>query len=182
MSDYSNVILLPVLAVPVGSCTWAAASSFKWRRRRARPSEPLIWAGFGLFFLACIVMKIGRTVAAVDDIARGALKQGGLYVDRRPMQIAALCVLGAVIALGIWQLPQVIARWRRYRWTIIGSLVLAGFATIRAISLHEVDDLGNAMVWIKVVVESAASFLAALGAFIRARELAAPVAAGGTND
>jgi len=87
-----------------------------------------------------------------------------------------LCVVGAALAIVCCLLPQVIARWRRYRWTIIGSLVVAGFAMIRAISLHEVDALGNSMVWIKVVVESGASVIAAWGAVARGLELSVPSA------
>ena len=171
MHDYSNIPVIPALLAAAGACAGAALLAHR-RPRISGPREPKLWAMLALLFLAFVALKTLGVVEVVEDATRDRIRAEGMYGERRIIQVTI--VLAAAIfgvAQSIWYGKHIAHRWKRYRWTLIGAVVIVCFAVMRAVSLHELDALGPALTVAKVVIEIAASLLAAWGAWCRAREL-----------
>lgn len=155
--------------------SWAA-----WACRRAsqqgRPgADALVWAGLALVFLAFAQTKIARDLGWLDGWGtwfRTLAKHYDFYSDRRPFQILAsvsVAVIAAIIFLYglIWIWDAI----KRYRLAIGFAAMAVGFATIRFISLHEVDAWIVAFPWVKTAVEVVAAAGASAIALSRLRQL-----------
>jgi hypothetical protein len=171
--DYSNDVVVPFMFVAMVTCGVAAYLSFGRRQMRGL-REPKIWALIGLVFLALIVMKVGGFFAYLYGTATDQMKADGFYDGRRPWQIAI--VAGATLLAGaqvVWSLRHVHERWKRYRWAILGTGLIAAFAVIRATSLHELDAMKQQMTVAKVIVEVLGLGLVAWSAWRRVQEMRA---------
>jgi hypothetical protein len=114
-------------------------------RRRADTSHRL-WPGF---WFATAVLLTTMTLARVSDsgelladLGRQRADSQGWYGARRSLQAGVVgsiaAIWGIVVILAIWRVPE---RRRRYLPTALVVFTLVCFASVRVISLHQVDAL-----------------------------------------
>ena len=102
------------------------------------------WPPFWLWTAGLlVVMAIGRVGGVGDVIAevgRSEARNSGWYGDRRPLQAAAVIVMGCAwlvaVTLACWRTPE---RRRRYLPFGLVIVTIGAFAAIRMVSLHQVD-------------------------------------------
>ena len=109
----------------------------------------------------------------VADVGRRIARAGGWYEGRRRVQLALAVAAGAasVLALAIvgWRVRRALGR---YGITLAGIWLMALYAGLRVVSLHQVDAwLATRQRGIKLhgIVEALALFLIATGAAISGR-------------
>ena len=116
---------------------------FAWRqapRHRRAPGRRL-WLFQALLFAALAVEKALHLDERVDNAMRVFANMNDSYGARRELQVAilVLAVIGLVLIVRGWQnrrrLP---AAMRRIRWL---GLMLLGLDAIRAVSLHQIDEI-----------------------------------------
>lgn len=115
-----------------------AAAAVVLRRRRA--GDARAWAVVATVLLGIGLVRGVGLQQAVAEAVRSAVRDGGWYADRRPVQAVAVGVIGAVAVAGCL---LVIGRKRpagsatTALSVAIGLLVVA--AAVRVVSLHQAD-------------------------------------------
>jgi len=174
--EAANYVVMPAMGLTAVALWSAAAMAYVRRRAVAGVREPVIWAVLGALFAVFVAMKADRVAEFIEGIGRNEAKAGGMYGQRHLFQvmvIAGVALVGA--ALWAWAAKHLAKRWRRYQWAFVGVVVIACFAVIRMVSLHELDALGGTLMLAKGVVECASCGLAAWAGARRMRELQVPL-------
>jgi hypothetical protein len=161
MSDDVLRVLALTIACLFG--LWTAIACRRAQRQGLPGSDALIWAGLsGVFFLLSL-MKTARGLGLLRGFGgylRDIFKQWGWYEDRRRLQIAAsIAIAVLVIVIIVWGLMWAWHYIKRYRLAIGFTGLTFGFASIRFISLHEVDSWNAYAPWASTTVD----FVAAAG-------------------
>lgn len=114
------------------------------RSARAAGHPSLIW----FMAVAALLLLALNTLFTFDllvvGLMRGVARASGWYEARRDVQTVSLVAIGTV-GLATWGAlchRRVLAA-PATRWLLTGLAVLAGLATLRAVSLHATDELLN---------------------------------------
>lgn len=118
----------------------------RWREQGRADEGDGVWRPFWLvtagFLAAMAVASAGDVAQLLSDLGRGQAAEGGWYDIRRPFQRAALVALGAAWLIFVaFALLQTWERLRRYLPMGFMVTMLAGYAAVRIVSLHQVDQL-----------------------------------------
>lgn len=109
------------------------------RDRGWRGNWPPFWP---LTAVLLVAMAAGRTglAEALGDLLRDRARAEGLYESRRPIQAAAVVVVGGgwlvAVITAVWRVPE---RRRHYLHALIAIVTLVAYAAIRGVSLHHID-------------------------------------------
>ena len=170
MGDGSLAVVIPARLAACVACMAAGVTARFYSRKGTM--EPLIWMLFALVFLAFIAAKPDKSIERLAAFARDMFKAGGVYGDRRAIQMGIVVIAGlAGTATAIWFSRHIAGHWRGYRFTLVGIAMIVSFATARSASLHELDAAGTWLEMLKAIVETTASLLAAWGAVVRIQRL-----------
>ena len=134
-----------------------------------------MWAGLALAFLLFSTARLAKASGWISGFGgwlRKLAREYGWYADRRPFQIMATIAVALVVVILftyglIWMWDYI----KRYRLAIGFASIAVGFAAIRFISLHEVDEWNAAFPWARTVVEVVAAVGASAIAVARLRQL-----------
>lgn len=118
-----------------------------YTRNAGRPHPPLVtqwrfWLANAAILLALALIRELQFTHIIGGPVRDYAHDHNLYDNRRPFQELAVVVivLGGVVvgAIGAWYL-------RAYRWwellTMLGVVYVLSFLAIRAVSLHNIDQV-----------------------------------------
>lgn len=146
-SEYPSLLSLSaavVYLVIVAACLFAARTAFRFRQP---PAHWKIWVAIALVFALLAGLRAMGAEEALRDALRDTLRSGGLYAQRRDIQlpIAVIAVLSGT-ALGALVLGLLSRRLRGMReFTLFGATAavmgMALLMTLRIISLHQIDVL-----------------------------------------
>ena len=101
---------------------------------------PVCWLLIGAVY-ASMALALGFNLStSIGGVGRDLARSEEWYESRRPLQAAAVSIVGVawltIIVVGIWRVPQ---RRRRYLPSALLCTSLVCFAIIRLVSLHHVD-------------------------------------------
>ena len=175
---YSGPALRSVAYVLVAALCVAIA----YTRNEGRPHPPLVtqwrfWMVNAAILLALGLVRELQITHIIGGPVRDFAHDHDLYNQRRPFQELAvvLIALGGIVvgAIGVWYL-------RAYRWwellTMLGMVFVLSFLGIRAVSLHNIDQVlfrdSIAGVHVGILLEFAGILFVsavALGAYVDVR-------------
>jgi hypothetical protein len=139
--------------------------------------DALVWAVIAAAYLGLSQTKLARVLGVLKTLGqwlRTFAREHQVYANRRPFQIAASVIVATVaVALFVYGVVSYWDQIKRYRLAVGFAALAVGFATIRFISLHEVDAWNAQLPWLRVAVELTASAGAAAVAVVRLRQLRA---------
>lgn len=105
--------------------------------RRIRRS---FWLGLALGMLLLGINKQQDLTGILTRLVRGTAWQEAWYFSRQPVQLAVMAAAGFIFCLLFLLLIRKLklaSRWQNL--ALFGLVFLAGFALIRAVSLHAID-------------------------------------------
>jgi len=143
---------------------------YQGRGQAAARTEGMSWAGIATTFLVFSQISLARGLGWHEgwgEWLRAIAKQEGLYADRRVLQItASIAVAVLVVLMFVYALIWVRHHVKRYFLAMSFATLVAGFAAIRFISLHEIDawnaSMPNARLVVELIATSGASILASI--------------------
>jgi len=131
------------LYLATGYYCWRVAREIAFHRAVAL-TEVLVWSVIALLFLGLAIYKVLDVQSALTHIGRMIAREQGWYANRRIVQtaiiiaiICAVVVLAATLLVLIWRLPPAT------RLAAGGAILLVLFGAVRAVSLHNLDELGG---------------------------------------
>jgi hypothetical protein len=120
---------------------FAAATTCVFARRRSRgSSKGWVWPALAV---ALVVLGFNKQLDLQSWFTyvgkRTAIEQGW-YDDRRSVQIGFIVVLAAIgLSSAVVLLHRLRGALDRFRWALVGAVLLIAFIVIRAASFHHVD-------------------------------------------
>ncbi len=134
----SNMLRVTSYLICAGVCAYAA-----FREHRAgAPYVPSFWWVLTALLLFLGIARNFDIGPQFTDLGRHYAKVYDLYRERRPAQRLAIDI---VTVTGLLAIATAFifshARWRRYRAPFVIFVGLCMFVTVRAISLHQVDQV-----------------------------------------
>ena len=125
-------------------CLLAALAAYWYARERVAPPSPARWPTYWLLTAFLLLsMGVGRAGAIgdlVSELGREQARSSGWYEGRRSIQAVAVAVIAGAwvvsVVLAIWRVPP---RRRRYLPSVVVVSTLVMFATVRLVSLHQID-------------------------------------------
>ena len=112
------------------------------RTGTSRKLLPTFWFATAALLLAMTLGRISDSGELVADFGRRRADSQGWYEVRRSIQAGVVGTIAAiwaiVVIVAIWRVPE---RRRRYLPTALVVFTLVCFASVRVISLHQVDAL-----------------------------------------
>jgi hypothetical protein len=106
---------------------------------RTKPTRRF-WSGLALGTLLLGINKQQDLTGILTRLVRGAAWQEQWYFSRQPVQLAIITAAGLIFSFLFFLLVRKIkteSRWQRL--ALFGLVFLAGFAIVRAVSLHAID-------------------------------------------
>ena len=106
---------------------------------KTKPSKRF-WSGLALGTLLLGINKQQDLTGVLTRLVRGAAWQEEWYFSRQPVQLAIIATAGLIFAFLFFLLARKAkpkSRWQGL--ALFGLIFLAGFAIVRAVSLHAVD-------------------------------------------
>lgn len=114
-----------------------------WRLDDASAADH--WRRFWPVMVAAVVTmacsRIGGLAAWATESLRDAAGEAGWYRSRRPVQAAAVGALASACVVAGVSVRRLFAVRRRYVPMSAAMLAICAFATVRLVSLHQVDAL-----------------------------------------
>jgi len=103
---------------------------------------PMFWFATGGLMLVMAAGRASNVSDLLTDIGREQARSGGWYGVRRSLQASVIGAVAAswamTVAVAVWRVPE---RRRRYLPIAIVVFTLVCYASVRLISLHQVDAL-----------------------------------------
>ncbi len=129
------------------------------RCRKLTHDNPRFWAVLGGIFVVFACFKAANVFAFAGLVMRSAAHTEGVYDERRPVQLAALGLLGLASFVALCWLFANRGLARRHWLVLVCTGLIAAFAVARFISLHQFDAAMAELPWLRSGTELAASLI-----------------------
>ena len=116
----------------------AIAAAFACVEGARRQGARVAWAAMAIIYCLMSIEVVVMTRTQITDAKRGWLRNAGVYLDRRPAQIALLVIGISIVAFG----TRMITRLAPTRCLVIATCATAALVMlfiVETISFHDID-------------------------------------------